>query len=216
MVASVEVRTCLDVALLSDLRIEVDSFGKDGELSVFFVIGEVVENWAILLVGCTDVDSVIGEMLNFLVEGSLNENFGEEVESLGKNGGLYVMLRIGKMVGNWALVLKGFTDVDKYFGGVLVVVIEDGLDVDIKEDVNNFGIDITLSFLLLIGEIVVNWALVKKGFTDDVDVSFGEVFVVAVEDRLGADVDEEFDSFGKDWGLFVLLIVEMVGNLDLL
>lgn len=124
------------------------------------MIGEVVENWAVLLVGCTDVDSIIGEMLKRLVEGSLNENFGEEVESLGKNWGLYVMLRNGKMVGNWALVLKGFTDVDKYFGGVLVVVIEDGLDVDIEEDVNNFGIDITLSFLLPIGEIVGNWALV--------------------------------------------------------
>lgn len=124
------------------------------------MIGEVVENWALLLVGCTDVDSIIGEMLKLLVEGSLNENFGEEVESLGKNWGLYVMLWNGKMVGNWALVLKRFTDVDKYFGGVLVAVIEDGLDVDIEEDVNNFGIDITLSFLLPIGKIVGNWALV--------------------------------------------------------
>lgn len=180
------------------------------------MIGEVVENWAILLVGCTDVDSIIGEMLKLLVEGSLNENLVEEVESLGKNWGLYVMLLNGKMVGNWCLVLKGFTDVGKYFGGVLVVVIEDSLDVDIEKDGNNFGIDIRLSFLLPIGEIVGNWALVKKGFTDDEDVSFGEVFVVAVEDRLDADVDEEFDSFGKDWRLFVLLIVEMVGNWDLL
>lgn len=120
------------------------------------MIGEVVENWAVLLVGFTDVDSIIGEMLKLLVEGSLNENFG----SLGKNLWLYVMLPNGKMVGNWGLVLKGFTDVDKYFGGMLVVVIEDGLDVDIEDDVNNFGIDIRLSFLLPIGEIVGNWALV--------------------------------------------------------
>lgn len=54
------------------------------------------------------------------------------------------------------MVLKGIIDVDKYFGGVLVVVIEDSLDVDIEEDVNNFGIDIRLSFLLPIVEIVGN------------------------------------------------------------
>lgn len=43
-------------------------------------------------------------MLVLLVGDSLNGSVGEEVESFGKDWGLYVLLPIGKMVGNWALV----------------------------------------------------------------------------------------------------------------
>lgn len=98
-------------------------------------------------------------MFVVLIEDSFNADVGEEVGSFGKNIRLTFLFAIVEVVGNGNEILKGFTDVDGWFGEEFVVVVDDSLDVDVDGDFDSFGKDWRLFVLLLIGETMGIWPL---------------------------------------------------------